>query len=98
MKLPTELPIRYRYPGILRNTLLAVAVVLALYGFFWSIVYGKACYLLYVEADERVERANANVELAFEILRGERPVVTEDGTQVARVIWEKVKLVNGVDK
>lgn len=93
MKLPTELPIKYRYPNAMRNTLLIIGTLLALYGLYWSVTTARAGYLLYVEADDRVGRANANVELAFAILRGERPVMTADGEQVARVTWEKVKLV-----
>lgn len=98
MKLPTELPIRYRYPNALRNTLLIIVIALALYGLYWSITNGHAIYLTDEAATERVERANANVELAFAILKGERPAITDDGEQVARVTWEKVKLVKELDK
>lgn len=93
-----KLPLRHRHPTAMRNTLLVIATLLALYGLYWSVTTARAGYLLYVEADERVAQANANVELAYAILQGEHPVVTEDGAQVARVTWEKVKLVNGVGK
>lgn len=93
-----KLPLRDRYPGLLRNTLLAIAVMFALYGLYWSVTTARAGYLLYAEADERVARANANVELAYAILRGERPIITEDGAQVARVTWHNVKLVEGLNK
>lgn len=92
-----KLHLRYRYPNAMRNTLLAIAVILALYGLWWSITSVREAHAVYVEADERVGRANANVELAFAILQGERPVMTEDGLQVARVTWEKVKLVKGAE-
>jgi hypothetical protein len=91
-----RLHIRHRYPGLLRNAILAVAVMLALYGLYWSVTTAREGYLLYTEAEERVARANANVELAFAILKGEHPAMTEDGAQVARVTWEKVKLVEGM--
>lgn len=91
-----KLPLRYRHPELLRNTILAIAILLALYGLYWSVTTARAGYLLYAEADERVARANANVELAYAILRGEHPVVTDDREQVARVTWEKVKLVEGL--
>lgn len=93
-----KLPLRYRYPNAMRNTLLIIGALLALYGLYWSITSAREGYLLYVEADERVARANANVELAFAILQGARPVVTEDGAQVARVTWHKTKLVKELDK
>ena len=93
-----KLPLRYRYPNAMRNTLLAISVLLALYGLYWSITSVKEAHAVYVEADERVARANANVELAFAILKGERPVVTEDGEQVARVTWHDVKLVKELNK
>lgn len=91
-----KLPLRDRYPNLLRNTLLAIATILALYGLWWSVTSVREAHAVYVEADERVERANANVELAFAILQGERPVITEDGAQVARVTWHEVKLVEGL--
>ena len=87
-----KLPLLIRYPNLVRNTLLAIATILAIYGLWWSVTEARARHVLYVEADERVARANASVELAFAILQGERPVMTEDGLQVARVTWEKVKL------
>ncbi len=93
-----KLLLRYRYPSALRNTLLAIAVILALYGLWWSITSVREAHAVYVEADERVARANANVELAYAILRGEHPVITEDGAQVARVTWHEVKLVEGLNR
>lgn len=93
-----KLRFAHRHPGLLRNTMLTIAAALALYGLYWSITTARAGYLLYVEADERVARANANVELAYAILQGEHPVMTADGEEVARVTWEKVKLVKELDK
>ena len=93
-----KLPLLIRYPNAMRNTLVTVAALLALYGLYWSVTEATDAYLLYSEADDRVARANANVELAYAILQGERPVVTEDGAEVARVTWEKVKLVEGLEK
>lgn len=93
-----NLPLRYRYPNAMRNTLLIIVAMLALCSLYLSATAVWEGYLLYTEADERVARANANVELAFATLKGEHPVMTEDGSQVARVTWEKVQLVKGVDK
>lgn len=93
-----KLPLRHRHPGLLRNMLIIIGTLLALYGLYWSITTVQAGYLLYVEADERVARANANVELAYAILQGGHPVVTEDGAQVARITWEKVNLVKELSK
>lgn len=57
MKLPTELPFRHRHPNAMRNTLLVIGSLLALYGLYWSVTEARAGYQLYAEADERVARA-----------------------------------------
>lgn len=46
---------KYKLP--LRNMLIIIGTLFALYGLYWSITTVRAGYLLYVEADKRVARA-----------------------------------------
>lgn len=98
-----RLPIKYRHPNGVRNLLLIVGILLAIYGLWWSVTSARAGYQLYVHAHERVtaanmraDRAMADVKLAMEMLSGKRPVMTADGLRVAKIEWQDVELIRGL--
>lgn len=71
-----------------------VGILLTTYGLWYSITTARSHYLLITEVEERIAIAEADRDLLLEIIKGDRPVMTEDKTEVARVTWEEVKLVN----
>lgn len=91
-----RLPIKYRHPNTLRNTLYAIGIASAVIFLWWSITAARAAYLTVVEAESRIAAAEVDRDMLLEILRGNRPATTEDGLEFARVAWEKVKLVDGL--
>lgn len=98
-----RLPIKYRHPNGVRNLLLIVGILLAIYGLWWSVTSARAGYQLYTHANERVmtanmraDRAMADVILAMRMMEGKVPVMTAGGLRVAKIEWQDVKLVRGL--
>lgn len=98
-----RIPFRLRHPNAIRNTLLVVGTLLALYGLWWSCQSARAGYQIYTQhealvtaANEQRDNAMADVKLAMKMLEGKVPVITEDGLKVARVEWERVELIRNL--
>lgn len=98
-----KLPIRHRHPNTLRHIAWAVAILLAVYGLWWSVTSARAHYLIYtqhealvVAANEQRDRAMADVILAMKMLSGTHHIATEDRIEVARVEWQELKVVEGL--
>lgn len=98
-----KLPIRHRHPNALRHLAWTVAIMLAVYGLWWSVTSARAGYMVYTQhealveaANERADNAMADVILAMKMLAGTHHVATEDRIEVARVEWYEMKLVEGL--
>lgn len=79
----------YRRKGTFRSLAWAIAILAAAYLLWIS----ADRHQMYHEAAQRISAAEADREMAFEILAGKRVYMTDDGEEVARVTWEKVALV-----
>lgn len=91
-----RLPIKHRHPNALRNAVWAIVIVLAARGLWYSITTAHTAYIRYVDADKLIAVAEADRDMALDILRGNRPAMTEDKLQFAKVTWEEVRLVEGL--
>lgn len=91
-----RLRIKHRYPNALRHTVWAIVIILAACGLWYSITTAHTAYLRYVDVDKLIAVAEADRDLAMDILRGNRPAMTEDKLQFAKVTWEEVRLVEGL--
>lgn len=98
-----KLPIRHRHPNTLRHIAWAVAILLAVYGLWWSVTSARTGYRIYAQHDALVMAANlradnamADVILAMKMLGGAHHIATDDGLEVARVEWMELKLVEGM--
>lgn len=93
-----RLPFKYRHPNAIRNTLLIIGILLAVYGLWWSCQSVRAGYRIYTQhkamvtaANQRADRAMADVKMAMWMLEGKVPVKTEDGLQVAVIEWHNIE-------
>lgn len=90
-----KLPIRHRHPNALRHIAWAVAILLAVYGLWWSVTSARAGYRLVTEAEARIAKAEVDTQELIEVLNGKLAMIdTEDGAKYAvieRVAWEVMK-------
>ena len=96
-----KLPLKHRHPHGVRNAAWMLAALTTACALWFSITSVRAHYLLLRtaecrvgQAEQRATEAERDRDLALAIVQGERPVMTDDGLQVARVKWEKVELVD----
>lgn len=83
-------PIKYRHPDALRNTAWAIAIMLAVYGLWYSVTSVRAGYLLVSEAEARIAKAEADKQELLAVLNGKLAMVGYAGKYavIERVVWE----------
>lgn len=98
-----RLPIKHHHLNALRHIAWAIAILLAVYGLWWSVTSARVGYQIYAQheaivmaANEQRDRAMSDVILAMKMLDGEHHITTDDGLEVARVEWQEILLVEGM--
>lgn len=87
-----RLPIRHRHPNALRHIAWAVAILLAVYGLWYSVTAARAGYTLVTEAEARIAKAEADTQELHDVLKGKLSMIDWDGVSkyavIERVTWE----------
>lgn len=87
-----KLPIRHRHPNALRHLAWTIAILLAVYGLWWSVTSARAHYLLVTEAEARIAKAEADRQEVHDVLKGKLSMIDWDGVSkyavIERVTWE----------